>query len=426
VRILSFVRQRSFARYVTLDLAEAARALGWEAWWLDIEGRLLASHDRSEGDRLRVVEDTLGEIARFDPDLVFSYGLEYLAPVFGGFVAGADRRLAELVGRPAAYFVFDFGEPFDRPIDARTAPLFAALQSHDSAVFCWDREALATLKSYGIPRSFYFPMAVNPRLFFRDEDAVRDPRYRSPLVFVGGPTPERIAMLEPLAGRGLRVFGYEPESWRSSAALAACYAGAVLERPEARRIYSGARISVNVTRPHGPSSLNMRAYESMACGSLLLTDDRGDARRLFADGREVVVYRDARDLAEKADYYLAHETERAAIAEAGRRRVLESHTYERRLGEYAPMLLRFHAETCLLHELAELVRRDPAVALARVAAVEATGDVTGARDMLDCLGGEAAMAVGDIGAAEARAQRVLAAHPRHLHAAALLGEARRR
>jgi len=426
VRVLSFVRQRSFARYVTLDLADAARALGWDAWWLDLEGRLLTNLDRTQGERLRVVEDTLSEIARFDPDLVFSYGLEYLAPVFGGFVAGANHRLAELVGRPAAYFVFDFGEPFDRPIDEFTAPLVAALQSHDSAVFCWDREALGTLRSYGIPRAHYFPMAVNPRLFFRDEDAARDPRYRSPLVFVGGPTPERIAVLEHLAGRGLRVFGYEAESWRGSPALAACYAGAVRERPEARRIYSGARISVNVTRPHGRSSLNMRAYESMACGSLLLTDDRGDARRLFTDGREVVVYRDARDLVDKADYYLSHEAERAEIAEAGRQRVLESHTYERRLREYAPMLIRFHAETRLLRELAELVRRDPPAAAVRLAAVEASGEVVGARDMLDCLGGEVAMATGDVGAAEARAQRVLAAYPRHLHAAALLGEARRR
>jgi spore maturation protein CgeB len=426
VRVLSFVRQRSFARYVMLDLAEAARHLGWEAWWLDLEGRLLVNREASEADRRRVVEETVQAIHRYEPDLVFSYGIEYLDRVFLDFVPGAVDRLIDLVGRPAAYFVFDFGAPFDRPTDVSTAPVIAALQSHDAAMFCWDREALATLKAYGIPRAFYFPMAVNPKMFFREDPAALDARHRSEVVFVGGPTPERVAALEALADRGLKVYGYDADAWRASPRIAACYAGPLYERPEARRVYSGARISVNVTRPHGPSSLNMRVYESMACGSLMLTDDRGDARRLFTDGREIVVYRDAADLADKVDYYLAHEGEREAIAEAGRRRVAEAHTYERRLRDYAALLVRFHAESAVLRDLAVTLQRDPAAAAARVAELEGDGRIAGARDMLDCLGGEAAMAIGDIGAAEARAQRVLASYPRHLHAAALLAEAHRR
>jgi spore maturation protein CgeB len=425
VKVLSFVRQRSFARYVTLDLASAAHQLGWEVQWLDLDGRLIVGRDRSEAERRATVEEILREIGAFDPDLVFSYGLEYLDRVFEDFVPGAGARLIELVDKPAAYFVFDFGLPFDRPLDASTAPLVAALQSHDSALFCWDRDALATLKDFGIPRAFYFPMAVNPDMFFRDEAAISDPRFESRVVFVGGPTAERIVMLGPLAGLGLRVFGYQAEAWQASPTLAACYAGVALDRNEARRIYSGARISVNITRPHGPSSLNMRVYESMACGALLVTDDRGDARRLFVDGREIVVYRDAGDLVEKVRYYLAHDAERQAIAEAGRRRVVESHTYTRRLRDRAPMLARFLAESVHLRTLARLVGEDPAAAAALAADLESTRRVTAARDMLDCLAGRAALAAGDAGAATSRAHRVLASYPRHLHAAALLGEAAR-
>jgi spore maturation protein CgeB len=424
VRILSFVRQRSFARYVMFDLAAAARELDWPVIWFDLEGRLLENRQRTEAERLRVVEEVLREIEAFAPDLVFSYGLEYLARVFEDFVPAAARRFVELLDKPSAYFIFDFGTPFDRPVDAATAPLIAALQDHDSAMFCWDRDALATLKAYGIPRAFYFPMAVNPEMFFPDEAATADPRFRSEIVFVGGPTPERVAALEPLATRGLRVFGYDAAGWRGSAALAPCYAGVVLERGEARRIYSGARISINVTRSHGPSSLNMRVYESMACGSLLLTDDRGDARRLFADGQEIVVYRGASDLVAKVDYYLAHEVERQAIAEAGRRRVAESHTYSRRLRDYAPVLTRFHAESVVLRRLARLAGEDHAAAAALAAELETKGRIVGARDMLDCLAGRVSLAAGDARAAEERARRVLAAHPGHLHAAALLGEAR--
>ena len=38
MRLFAFIRQRSFARYVAFDLAEAARQLGWDVVWMDLDG----------------------------------------------------------------------------------------------------------------------------------------------------------------------------------------------------------------------------------------------------------------------------------------------------------------------------------------------------------------------------------------------------
>ena len=78
MKLLSFIRQRSFARFIMFDLADAARRLGWNAQWLDLEGRLYANVDRSSKEKIRIVAETIARIEQFNPDLIFSYGLEYL------------------------------------------------------------------------------------------------------------------------------------------------------------------------------------------------------------------------------------------------------------------------------------------------------------------------------------------------------------
>jgi spore maturation protein CgeB len=55
--------------------------------------------------------------------------------------------------------------------------------------------------------------------------------------------------------------------------------------------------------------------------------------QFFEIGKEMVVYQDVDDLADKIRYYLRHETEREAIAEAGYRRVLRDHSYAQRFRE---------------------------------------------------------------------------------------------
>lgn len=75
--------------------------------------------------------------------------------------------------------------------------------------------------------------------------------------------------------------------------------------------------------------LNFRVFEAMMCGTLLLTPrmDNG-LLELFEDGVHLVTYEDgnACDAAEKCNYFLEHEQERAKIAAAGRARVCQKHT----------------------------------------------------------------------------------------------------
>lgn len=67
-----------------------------------------------------------------------------------------------------------------------------------------------------------------------------------------------------------------------------------------------------------------RTMEIPACGSLLMAEDTIEHRKLFENGKEAVFFKSNEDLLSACKYYLTHEDERKAIAEAGRRRCVKS------------------------------------------------------------------------------------------------------
>lgn len=75
---------------------------------------------------------------------------------------------------------------------------------------------------------------------------------------------------------------------------------------------------------------NMRLYEATGVGSCLLTDWKSNLAELFADGVEIVTYKNAAECVEKLNYLLEHEDARQAIAAGGQRRTLRDHSFDNR------------------------------------------------------------------------------------------------
>jgi spore maturation protein CgeB len=71
----------------------------------------------------------------------------------------------------------------------------------------------------------------------------------------------------------------------------------------------------------------------MACGAFVLSDNQRDVFSLFKAGEHLACFEGADDLLAKVKYYLAHEDERKAIADKGKREVLANHTYVHRIQE---------------------------------------------------------------------------------------------
>lgn len=76
--------------------------------------------------------------------------------------------------------------------------------------------------------------------------------------------------------------------------------------------------------------LNMRVFETLACKRFLLTEDIPAVRDHFEDGKHLVLFKTIDEAVDKAKYYLAHDDERNAIAEAGYKEFMDKHTYMHR------------------------------------------------------------------------------------------------
>jgi spore maturation protein CgeB/Flp pilus assembly protein TadD len=80
--------------------------------------------------------------------------------------------------------------------------------------------------------------------------------------------------------------------------------------------------------------LNMRVFEALSTGSLLITDEAvGSGLTDFFKDREHLAIYNEDNIVEIADYYLKHPEERERIAAKGREEVLKKHTYDHRVME---------------------------------------------------------------------------------------------
>ena len=79
--------------------------------------------------------------------------------------------------------------------------------------------------------------------------------------------------------------------------------------------------------------INMRFFESIAIGKLLITDRLPEQDKFFKENEHYAAYDNAEELVAKVRYYLNRECIRKSIARAGRERLKELHTYDVRLDE---------------------------------------------------------------------------------------------
>jgi spore maturation protein CgeB len=79
--------------------------------------------------------------------------------------------------------------------------------------------------------------------------------------------------------------------------------------------------------------IKARTFEVPGCGGFLLTEKAEDLQTYYDIGTEIACFDGTRDLVDKIKYYLAHEDERMAIAQAGYARTLRDHTYGTRFEE---------------------------------------------------------------------------------------------
>jgi GT2 family glycosyltransferase len=174
-------------------------------------------------------------------------------------------------------------------------------------VFVAQRDAVHLMRDNGIAAS-WLPLAFDEQMHSPRQAAKRwDVCWLAHLN-----TPPRVRLAEVLAERypnsliGQRFFDEMAEA------------------------YSASRVVVNLSVRN---DINMRVFEAVGCGSLLVTNDLSinGLTELFKPGAHLETYGDLDDLLLTVDRYLEDDVQRERLAAAGRAHALAQHTYAHRM-----------------------------------------------------------------------------------------------
>jgi hypothetical protein len=98
-------------------------------------------------------------------------------------------------------------------------------------------------------------------------------------------------------------------------------------------VYCASKIVVNVSRDDYPRDANMRCFEAMAAGALLITQSPCELTALgFEEGSHFIGYGSPDEVSGIVEHWLLRAPDREAIARRARLLVLNEHTYDVRVG----------------------------------------------------------------------------------------------
>src|SRR5262249_3986986 len=101
---------------------------------------------------------------------------------------------------------------------------------------------------------------------------------------------------------------------------------------EMANVCSQSRIVVNIGRDDFPQDANLRTFEAMGAGALLITSLPSELTQIgFEEGVHFIGYRDVQEIKPLARRYLSEDSARQSIARAARAKVLREHTYDERV-----------------------------------------------------------------------------------------------
>lgn len=181
-------------------------------------------------------------------------------------------------------------------------------------VFMWHPSYVRRYREAGHPRVFVLPHSVDARLYGeRDGDKKR--LYEVGFVGNQGLHQYRLRdrVVSTLANR------FQTNNFRQS-----------YTKEETAEVYRQSKVVVNVSRAEFPSEANMRCYEAMASGALLLTGLPSELTEWgFREGEHFIGWRSEKEIPGLVDKFLQNAERRDAISRAGQERTLRDFTYQR-------------------------------------------------------------------------------------------------
>lgn len=277
---------------------------------LDKEFRLLKSQIR------KISNEILQKYSAYEPDCVLFIKADYISKE-----ALMHMQQAQLV-------VWMMDSYARYPFLKKDLGLF-----HN--IFVFEKRDTNLLKEEGI-ESYFLPLCADERFFYpqvkhKDID----------ILFIGAMYNDRLELLKKIIARfpeaNIEIYGYYINRFEFIKKIIYKWTnkyrnfhGRVTPQ-EANDLYSRSKICINIHNCQSKSGANPRTFEILATKSFEIVDYNPYIEEILAGG--VCLYRSEREMFQKIEYYLEHDSERDNIAEKGYVLTKRKHMFSQRIDE---------------------------------------------------------------------------------------------
>lgn len=302
-------------------MARALEEMGWDVERIDTPADL---------DRLGEILDR-GRV----PDLALATKADGMTP-----------DMAMMIRSHGTPFVIWFPDPVPPPRHmvemGRVSDMF----------FTMSQGRIEDYKKAGVPRVEWLTQAVHPDFFpMVPLTPEEEEYYGCDVGFVGnlGTLPQylpRRQMLERVVKAGFSLKWWGPRPSRKLKDLpfllskvCRSYGGRFVYLESFSKAARGCRIFLSQdSYPEIRLSMSVKIYTAMCCGAFYMCRRVEGIEELFTPDRELVLFEDYDEMVDKIRWYLDRPEERKKIAEAGRKKVLDEHTYHKRFASMFDIL----------------------------------------------------------------------------------------
>lgn len=195
-------------------------------------------------------------------------------------------------------------------------------------------DCYVTTKSYSVPELYdmgakdvMFVDNSFQKGFHRPYDLTLEEheQFDSVVSFIGSWEQERSDLIEYLGNNGVNVNVWGSEAWGNVAKRQPNihFKGIDLTDERFCKALTATKISLCFLRKINRDLQTTRSVEIPACRSMMLAERTTEHLNMFAENKEAVYFSSKEELLEKCKFYMAHETERKLIAEAGYKKCIE-------------------------------------------------------------------------------------------------------
>jgi glycosyltransferase involved in cell wall biosynthesis len=187
-------------------------------------------------------------------------------------------------------------------------------------------------------KNIFFSCGVNQKNFKR----IKTPK-KYDVTLIGRPNYDRVDMIRFLLKNKIKV-NLCGNGWEKYPEFKDFYRGS-LSTKDLVKVINQSKINLSFTKDvYGKLQLKGRPFEVSACGSFVLVEYFSEYLDFFKNKKEIIMFKDKKDMVEKIQYYLKNEKERESIAKAAHNKVVKKYNVETDLNKLFLEILKYSTE----------------------------------------------------------------------------------